>query len=284
MRHRVALLAGLAAFAPALLAAQQPRTVTAADYARAEKSMGVLHVRPGQRRIREPELDVRRPLLVSRVHAAGRASSCSSIPRAARRGRRSITPRLAGTLSTVTGQSYTAATLPFFSIDLSEDGRTVSFDAAGRHYRCDVGGTACTDEGAASGRRRVRARRPWVRTRRRAGGGAANGRAPENMSPDGQHARIHPRLESLGARRGHRPGDAAHARRRGELRLRHRQRRVEAQRPGDRASGRPTPGRSPPTSRISATIGDMYLVEHQRRAPDAPGVEVSAARRQRSSR
>ncbi|HEX8726615.1 MAG TPA: hypothetical protein VF737_14595, partial [Gemmatimonadaceae bacterium] len=40
MRHRVALLAALAAFTPALRAAQQPKTITAADYSRAEKFMG----------------------------------------------------------------------------------------------------------------------------------------------------------------------------------------------------------------------------------------------------
>jgi len=57
---------------------------------------------------------------------------------------------LARALSAKTGESYDATDLPFRDIELSSNARTVSFDAAGRRWSCDVGGSQCTDVGAAT--------------------------------------------------------------------------------------------------------------------------------------
>ena len=101
------------------------------------------------------------------------------------------------------------------------------------------------DRRAPAGVRAGRARRRWAR---RAGRAARL----EARSPDGKQRGVHPRLESLGARRGDRPRNAADHRRRQGLRLRHRQRRLDAQRSPDPACGRRTRRRSRPSSRISA--------------------------------
>ena len=181
MRHRAVLVAALAALGPAALAAQAPKTVTAADYARAEKFMGYYTnalvtgggVSPawmaGDRfwyRASTPqgtEFVLVDPARGTKVPAFDHA-------------------KLAAALSATTGRPFDANHLPFAQIDLSADGRMVSFDAAGRHYRCDVGGAQCTDEGAATNRGRGFGRGG------RGGGGGAPGQPPESLSPDGQHA------------------------------------------------------------------------------------------------
>lgn len=63
---------------------------------------------------------------------------------------------------------------------------------------------------------------------------------------------LHPRLEPVGARRRHRQGNPADLRRQARLRLRHRQRRLEAHRRGRAGGGRRMARRSPPSSRTSA--------------------------------
>ena len=78
------------------------------------------------------------------------------------------------------------------------------------------------------------------------------GAPPPSMSPDGSKAHLHLRLESLGARRRHRPGAPAHDRRREGLRLRDEQRRLGDERRGRRCPGRPTARRSRRSSRTSA--------------------------------
>ena len=95
----------------------------------------------------------------------------------------------------------------------------------------------------------------------RPGGGRGPGRlardrlrtAKRHPVPGRQARRLHPRLESLGPRRRYRQGDAAHDRRRQGLRLRHRQRRLDAAATGRSCCGRRIPRRSPRSSRISAT-------------------------------
>ena len=110
--------------------------------------------------------------------------------------------KLAAALSAVTGQQYGAAELPFSRIELSDDGQFVAFDAAGRHYRCDVGGAHCADEGAAvnGGRGFGRGRARRARHPRPPAGAAVPRRTPR---------RLHPRLEPVGARRRHRRRSAS---------------------------------------------------------------------------
>ena len=181
MRHRVALLATLAAFAPALLAAQQPKTITAADYARAEKSMGY-----------NTNSLVTGGYVSPNWMAGDRFWYREATPRGAEfllvdpaRGTKAPAfnhAKVAAALSAVSGERYTADSLPFFSIELSDDGHTVSFDAGGRHYSCDVGGDKCTDTGAATGSGMPRG---FGRGFGRGGGQMASKGEPMNVSPDG---------------------------------------------------------------------------------------------------
>lgn len=125
------------------VAAQQTRTITAADYARAEKFMGyntaplVLRngVRPAwlandrfwYRTTTEAgsEFMLVDPVKATRLPAFDHA-------------------RLAAALSTAAGARYDAAHLPFTEIDLSEDSQTVKFSFAGRAWICDAQGARCT--------------------------------------------------------------------------------------------------------------------------------------------
>ncbi|MGH7690683.1 MAG: DPP IV N-terminal domain-containing protein, partial [Gemmatimonadaceae bacterium] len=184
MRHRVALLATLAAFAPALLAAQQSKTVTAADYARAEQFMGYYTNALVTGGFVSPTWMADDHFWYRDVTPRG-AEFLVVDP-----ARRTKEPafnqaKVADALSAASGEHYTANTLPFDFIELSADARTVSFDAGRRHYSCDTGGAKCADVGAATGRgvgRGGRGGRGFGR-----GGQANNGRPPENMSPDGKH-------------------------------------------------------------------------------------------------
>ncbi|MDE3128112.1 MAG: DPP IV N-terminal domain-containing protein [Gemmatimonadota bacterium] len=182
MRHRVALLAAAAALVPAALAAQTPRTITAADYARAEKFMGYY----------TNELVSGGPVYPGWM-AGDRFWFRTTTPRGGEffvvdpaRGTREPAfdqAKVAAALSAATGRHYGAYALPFTAIELSDDGKTVSFDAAGRHYACDVGGVKCADVGAATNRGRGFGRGG------RGGFGAPagpNGGPPLNVSPDGK--------------------------------------------------------------------------------------------------
>jgi dipeptidyl-peptidase-4 len=60
--------------------------------------------------------------------------------------------RLAAALSLAAGAKYGARELPFQRVELSADGRTVTFDVGTRRWTCDVGGARC----AAAGDARVR--------------------------------------------------------------------------------------------------------------------------------
>ncbi len=186
MRHRVAVFAAVAVFAPALLAAQQPRRVTAADYAHAERSLNFYtdplvvggYVSPNwmagdQFWYREATPGGAEFLLVDPERGTKKPAFDHA--------------RLAATLSSLTGRHYTANTLPFYSIELSNDLKTVSFDADRHHYSCDVAGTKCTDEGPAKSPEAGRGGRGFGRGFGRGLVRAPNGGPPLNVSPDGTH-------------------------------------------------------------------------------------------------
>lgn len=88
--------------------------------------------------------------------------------------------KLAASLSAAAGASYTARQLPFQSVDLASDGKTVSFDVETRRFSCDVQGTACAPAGTAIGGRSGRG----AGERGAGRGGAGNAVA----SPDGKRA------------------------------------------------------------------------------------------------
>jgi dipeptidyl-peptidase-4 len=89
--------------------------------------------------------------------------------------------KLAAALSAASGTTYTAAALPFQTVDLSADGKTVSFDAGSRRWSCDVQGTKCAATGEAAGGRGAFGGRGGGRGGR---GGAGNA----VTSPDGKRA------------------------------------------------------------------------------------------------
>ncbi len=90
---------------------------------------------------------------------------------------------------------------------------------------------------------------------------------------------LHPRLEPVGTRSCRRPGNPAHPRWRGKLRLRHRQRRLAAHRQCHRGvvAGLPQDRHLP-----AGPAQDRRHVpgQHQAWASGAAGVEISAGRRQ----
>ncbi len=84
---------------------------------------------------------------------------------------------IAAALSTATGNSYTALTLPFGQFELSSDGKSVAFSVADRQWKCDRQTSVCTQDAATSARET---------TRGRGGRGAAGG--AQVLSPDGKRA------------------------------------------------------------------------------------------------
>jgi dipeptidyl aminopeptidase/acylaminoacyl peptidase len=178
------LVASLVAVVPAL--AQQPRALTAADYARAEKFMtyntSSLVLRSGVRPNWLPD-----ERLWYRVTTA---EGSEFVMADAARGTRQPAfdhARLAAALSAAAGTTYDAFHLPFTDFELSADGQTISFNVRGRGFRCDLQAGKC-EAGAAveqppGGQRGGRGGR--------AGGGlpgAAAGARNEVLSPDGKSA------------------------------------------------------------------------------------------------
>jgi dipeptidyl-peptidase-4 len=51
--------------------------------------------------------------------------------------------KIAAALSAAAGASYNAAHLPFMSFEFSADGKSISFQAKGKHWSCDLQGNAC---------------------------------------------------------------------------------------------------------------------------------------------
>ena len=76
--------------------------------------------------------------------------------------------KVASALSSATGSVFTASALPFQTVELSSDRRQITVAVAGRRFRCDVAGAACTAAGQATP--------------------PAAARGPAVMSPDGKRA------------------------------------------------------------------------------------------------
>ena len=125
--------------------AQAPRALTADDYARAEQFMAYrttplvfgAAVRPawlaGDR-------------FWYRNTVPGGAEFVQVDPGRRTRARAFDHERLAAALSRAADTTYGALTLPFTQIEFSTDGRSVSFDARGRRFTCDIQGTQCAGE------------------------------------------------------------------------------------------------------------------------------------------
>jgi dipeptidyl aminopeptidase/acylaminoacyl peptidase len=145
----VGLALGQAGFA---LAQPAGNAVTATDYARAEKFLA-------------PTVN---PLVVGgSVNAAWLADDRFTYRNATADGsefilvnplKKTRVPafdhvKLAATLSTAAGGTYDPKKLPFQTIELSADGKSVSFDVEQKRWSCDVKGVACQSTGAAKGER-----------------------------------------------------------------------------------------------------------------------------------
>ena len=90
--------------------------------------------------------------------------------------------KLAAALGAAAGGTFDPKQLPFPSIELSADGKSVSFDVETRRWSCDAAGSGCKDAGAARGGRGAAA------GGRGGGGGRGAGGGNAVTSPDGKRA------------------------------------------------------------------------------------------------
>jgi dipeptidyl-peptidase-4 len=184
MRFRLVATALAVAAVPTLPAFAQQRTVTAADYGRAERFMSYnttplvfgTAVRPTW-------------LPDDRFWYRSVAPTGSELivvdPVKATRTRVFDEPRLTGAVTTALGASADALRQASTTTSYSTDGRMITVNIAGRSVSCDVETTRCgaavddRERGAAGGRGGRGGR---------AGGGGGRGatRAPETLSPDGK--------------------------------------------------------------------------------------------------
>jgi dipeptidyl aminopeptidase/acylaminoacyl peptidase len=140
------LFASLIAAAPAISqqhAAESPRALTAADYARAEKFMGYntapLVFRAAVRPNWLPD-----ERFWYRVTTPEGSEFVLVDPAKGTRAPAFDHGRLAATLSAVAGTSYEAFHLPFTQIDFSADGQSISFNVGARRWSCDRPGVKCS--------------------------------------------------------------------------------------------------------------------------------------------
>jgi dipeptidyl aminopeptidase/acylaminoacyl peptidase len=186
----VVLLAALSALVPGIAQDRRqdpPRAVTAADYARAERFLG-------------PAVT---PLVVGgSVSPAWLPDERFSYRSQTAEGvefilvdpaKRTRTPafdhvKLAAALSAATGAACSPKALPFRSIELSADGRTVSFDVDARRWSCDVLGATCTAAGEVPGGRIAQPGGRGAGGRGGRGGGQGAAGIPAVTSPDGKRA------------------------------------------------------------------------------------------------
>jgi len=145
------LTAILASLLMTILCNAQQRTLTADDYARAEKFMsyntGPLVLRAG---VRPTWLADGR--FWYRVTTENGNEFFLIDPARGTRGPAFDHAKLAAALSTAAGAKYEAFKLPFQQIDFAADGKTISFTIERRRFSCDVMGNQCEVAGNGGGR------------------------------------------------------------------------------------------------------------------------------------
>jgi dipeptidyl aminopeptidase/acylaminoacyl peptidase len=124
-----------------------PRALTADDYARAEKFMGY-NTNPLVDHAVRPAWTSDGRLWYRDTDAAG-ARFVIFDPAALTKMRAFDHVKLAAALSAASGHTYEASKLPFREIELSADGRSVSFTVGRRRFECDREGSQCTAAGGA---------------------------------------------------------------------------------------------------------------------------------------
>jgi len=142
MRYRLPLAAILVA-QPSL--AQAPTTLTTQDYARAEQFMAY-NTTPLVFGVTVRPFWLANDRFWYRNTMADGAEFLLVDPARRTRARAFDHERLAAALSRAADTTYGAFSLPFTQMELSADGRAVSFDARGRRWTCDVQGAQCTGE------------------------------------------------------------------------------------------------------------------------------------------
>ena len=174
--NRVYLLA-ISVCAATLSCVAQPRSLTTADYARAEKFMnyntGPLVLRAG---VRPNWLSGDR--FWYRVTTAEGSEFVLVDPARGKMPAFDHT-RLAAALSAAAGATYDGAHLPFTEIDFSADGTAVSFTVAGRRWKCDSTGARCAVDNSPEAAAALR-----EGARGRGGRRSPPGARKESLSPD----------------------------------------------------------------------------------------------------
>ncbi len=119
------------------LAAQQPRQVTAGDYARAERFLGAIAV-PLVDGLASSPTWLGDDKLWYRTSTPGGTEFIVVDAESGTREAMFDRTRLAGALAAAAGSQVSAAALPFRSFDLSKDGRTITVQAENRRWECDL--------------------------------------------------------------------------------------------------------------------------------------------------
>src|SRR5215212_3307599 len=144
--------AGLASLLITVTGIAQQRTLTAADYARAEKFMNYntnpLVLRAG---VRPTWLADGR--FWYRVTTENGGEFVLVDPARGTRIPAFDHAKLAAALSAVAGAKYEGFNLPFQQIDFSADGKTISFNIERRRFTCDVLGNQCNTVANSGGNR-----------------------------------------------------------------------------------------------------------------------------------
>jgi dipeptidyl aminopeptidase/acylaminoacyl peptidase len=165
-RALIVLFLGFACFAASILvsAAEAPRSLTAADYARAEKFMAY-NTAPlvGRSTVRPNWLPGDRFWYRNSLENEGGEFILVDPKRKARRPAFDHTA-IAAALSKATGKTFDPAHLPFWSFDFSADGQGITFSAEGERWSCDLKGRSLKrlegGETAPPAKRRGEGRRP----------------------------------------------------------------------------------------------------------------------------
>jgi dipeptidyl-peptidase-4 len=124
----------------------QTRTLTTADYERAEKFMNY-NTAPLVFRATVRPVWLPTERFWYRVATPGGAEFVAADPTRGTRAPAFDHARVASALSAAAHGTYDGANLPFTEIDLP-DAQSVAFNLNGHYWKCDIAGTQCAEEGA----------------------------------------------------------------------------------------------------------------------------------------
>jgi dipeptidyl-peptidase 4 len=177
-----ALIASLAPTHAQQSGADSRRVVTDADYAHAEQFMGYFtNSKVFSNSVTPNWLPDER--FTYRVTTANGPQFILVDPAKGTRVQAFDPAKMAAALSAAAGTNFDAANLPINTFDVSEDGRSASFTAQGRRWKCDLPVTQCAADTSAPAQAGGRGA---GRGGRGGGGGGRGGRGADAPSPDGK--------------------------------------------------------------------------------------------------